>query len=356
MVVRSTVKKPSIFEKTFLSEEKLPIVYRATEGANKDSIVNWIGKNEKEWQRDLGLYGAILLRGFGLKTALDFEAVALATKDKLGDFYLGTSPRDKLTDYVFTASELPPHYPIMQHAEMSFLDNPPKRLFFFAKQASYYGGETPLTDLRKVYSLIDPAIKKKIEAKGIRYQRKYDGPSSGSRFSLWKTKRWDEMFNTTNISEVEKIAKKNRFDLKWEGTDSLTIFNKQSGFRKHPKLGTTAWHNHTQVFHFDTPVIEVWKIFKRQKTLRSLGVALLLTVITWFKKLGDSSNYAMHVTYGDGEEFTSKEISAICNTFWENLSAFRWENGDVLIIDNYSVSHGRLPFNGDREILVSWTA
>ncbi|TGN20543.1 TauD/TfdA family dioxygenase [Leptospira idonii] len=356
MVTAKKTKSVFALSKSFLTTEKLPIVYGPEHDSSKEGLIEWFLENQKEWTRDLSLYGAILIRGFDIKTPKDFEEVALATKDKLGQFYLGTSPRDQLTDYVFTASELPPHYPIMQHAEMSFLDNPPKKLFFFAEIASEFGGETPLTDLRKIYKVIDPSIKEKITKKGIRYRRRYDGPSSQSRFSLWKTKRWDEMFNTSDIKQVEAIAKENRFQLEWYGKDSLAITNTQSGFRNHPKLASTAWHNHTQTFHIDSAVIEVWKIFKRQKTLRSLGVALLLSAITWIKKLGNPKEFDVHVTYGDGEEFSKKEIESICNAFWDNLSAFRWQNGDVLIIDNFSVSHGRLPFTGNRRILVSWTA
>ncbi|EMN01662.1 hypothetical protein LEP1GSC035_0219 [Leptospira noguchii str. 2007001578] len=59
----------------------------------------------------------------------DFEEVILNVDSNLKNNYLGTSPRNQVTKYTFTATELPPAYPIMQHAEMSFLDSPPKKLF-----------------------------------------------------------------------------------------------------------------------------------------------------------------------------------------------------------------------------------
>ena len=33
---------------------------------------------------------------------------------------------------------------------------------------------------------------------------------------------------------------------------------------------------------------------------------------------------------------------------------FPWRRGDVLAIDNFAVSHGRLPDSGPREIAVAW--
>jgi hypothetical protein len=41
---------------------------------------------------------------------------------------------------------------------------------------------------------------------------------------------------------------------------------------------------------------------------------------------------------------------------WKNLVIFPWKKNDVLAIDNFSTSHGRLPFEGKRNILVSWSA
>ncbi|TGM32670.1 taurine dioxygenase [Leptospira levettii] len=342
-------------QKTFLRNTKLPIVYAPSEDKPLDELVQWIRNHQKEWREDLKTYGAVLFRGFPIHEASDFHKILFATEEKqLGEFYLGTSPRDEVLKHVFTASELPPHYPIMQHAEMSFLDNPPKLLFFYAEKASDFGGETPLTDLRLVYKEISPNIKQKIEKHGIKYRRRYDGPSSQKRFSVWKTKRWDEMFGTTNLDEVKKIAEKNRFQLDWHGEDSLTITNHQSGFRLHPIANTIAWHNHSQTFHYQAGVSETWKIYKKQKTLRSFGVAFLLTIITIFKRLLGPNSHDVHVTYGNGEEISPKEMKSISNVFWKHMVAIPWQTGDVLFIDNFSVSHGRLPYTGPRRILVGW--
>ncbi|MCW7495616.1 TauD/TfdA family dioxygenase [Leptospira levettii] len=350
----NTVTKEWI-RKSFVGKTKLPIVYEPAEEKTLDEFTKWFQNHEKEWRNDLKTYGAILFRGFPVHEASDFQTVLFATNEtQLGEFYLGTSPRDEVLKHVFTASELPSHYPIMQHAEMSFLDNPPKFLFFYAEKASAYGGETPLTDLRLVYQNIDPQIKEKIERYGIRYRRRYDGPSSQKRFSVWKTKRWDEMFGTTNLDEVNQIAKENRFQLDWYGEDSLTITNHQSGFRTHPIADTIAWHNHSQTFHYQAGVSETWKIYKKQKTLRSFGVAFLLTIITIFKRLLGPNSHDVHVTYGNGEEISPKEMKSISNVFWKHMVAIPWQTGDVLFIDNFSVSHGRLPYTGPRRILVGW--
>ncbi|TGJ98159.1 taurine dioxygenase [Leptospira langatensis] len=349
--------KENIIFKDHLPGLKLPIVYSpsASKFASEDILSSWIKKNQREIQRDLLIYGAILFRGFEIEDSKNFEKIALALDSNLSEAYLGTSPRDKVTKYVHTASELPSAYPIMQHAEMSFLDQPPKKLFFYAKTAPNKNGETPITDLRAVLKQIPENIRKKIEEKGVRYIRHYDGPDS-SRFSLWKTKRWSEMFNTTRKENAEKEFKKQNFQHAWLPKNKLRLTNIQVGTRRHPSSGTEAWHNHIQTFHIDSPRLEYKYVLNRQRTLRGLGVFLTLNFLTFFKKLFHrSEELDVHATYGDGVEISQKEIKEILDVFWKNIQIFSWKKNDILYIDNYSVSHGRLPFVGPREIQVAWT-
>ncbi|PJZ47970.1 TauD/TfdA family dioxygenase [Leptospira saintgironsiae] len=375
-LVRSSGKKKALGKNANLSKKKtrpsktseeisknlikglnLPIVYSPSspEKADLKYLTDWIKKNHKEIQRDLLIYGAILFRGFNIGSSENFEKVALGLDSNLSEAYLGTSPRDKKTKFVHTASELPSAYPIMQHAEMSFLNKPPKKLFFYAKLAPSKNGETPITDLRTVLREMPSHISDKVEKQGIKYIRHYDGPGA-SRYSLWKTKPWSEMFKTVDKKEAEKEIKKQNFEHEWLPGNKLRLINSQVGVRKHPIAGSKAWHNHSQTFHIDSPRLEYKYVFKRQKTLRGLGVYLILNLLTGIKKLfSKSEDLDVHATYGDGSEISNKDIKAIVNVFWKNIQIFSWQKDDILYIDNYSVSHGRLPFVGPREIQVAWT-
>ncbi|TGK36379.1 taurine dioxygenase [Leptospira gomenensis] len=348
----------SPLQKGFLDpNNKLPVVYRpnSPEQEDKQYLIRWIKSNKRALTDDLKEFGAILFRGFDIRSPQDFEDVILNVDPNLKNNYLGTSPRNQITKYAFTATELPPAYPIMQHAEMSFLDSPPRKLFFFCGLAPEKFGETPITDLRKVLNEVPHTIREKFENDKIRYSRVYDGPSSRSRFQFWKTKRWDEMFQTKDRDEVEKISKKQNFKTEWFGEDGLRLINTTLAVRKHPDFKTLAWHNHSQVFHIDAARKEYWRIFRRQKTFRGFLVGIALEVLTLLKKLTTKKEYLdTHCSYGDGKEITTRELNQIQDAFWNNISLFSWQKGDVLVIDNYSVSHGRHPFSGPREIYVAW--
>ncbi|EMY26222.1 taurine catabolism dioxygenase, TauD/TfdA family [Leptospira interrogans serovar Australis str. 200703203] len=270
----------------FNPKNPLPVVYQpnSTTQKSKQTLIQWIKTNKRALTDDLKQYGAILFRGFEIISPQDFEEVILNIDSNLKNNYLGTSPRNQVTKYIFTATELPSAYPIMQHAEMSFLDSPPKKLFFYCGKAPGKFGETPITDLRKVLKEIPIHIREKFEKEKIRYSRVYNGPSNQSRFQFWKTKRWDEMFQTKDKNEVEKTSKKQNFKVEWFGKDDLRLVNTTLAIRKHPESNTLAWHNHSQVFHIDAARKEYWKIFVRQKTIRGFLVAVTLEILTFIKK------------------------------------------------------------------------
>jgi alpha-ketoglutarate-dependent taurine dioxygenase len=47
-------------------------------------------------------------------------------------------------------------------------------------------------------------------------------------------------------------------------------------------------------------------------------------------------------------------MQKVRDAIWKNMVAFRWQQGDVVAIDNFGVAHGRLPFSGPRKITVCW--
>lgn len=81
-----------------------------TPRGGRDSVeflVDFAARNRAKLTEMLYVHGAILFRGFRIGNPQQFEDSALSLHPKLNDVYHGTSPRNMVTRFTFTASELP---------------------------------------------------------------------------------------------------------------------------------------------------------------------------------------------------------------------------------------------------------
>jgi alpha-ketoglutarate-dependent taurine dioxygenase len=332
----------------------LPLLVEPNGPTGPAELAEWLSKN-RSWSKERLLkHGAILFRGFGVKTPDQLESIARGIDSELKNEYLGTSPRDALTDYVFSASELPGFYPIPQHCEMTFTKTPPRRIFFWCDIASRSpGGETPLVDFRRVLADLRPPVRERFLTRGIRIIRNYAGPGKQKR-DLLQLKRWDEMFLTTDKGVVSARAREEGFEPTWHDGDRLRLTSEHEVARKHPDTGELAWFNHAQVFHLTTGPAELRRIFKYRPGLRALGAWALAAVLTTRKRWTPPEEQALHCTYRDGSEIERDDLEHVRDVIWQNLVVYPWQTGDVVAIDNNAIGHGRLPYQGPRRIAVCW--
>lgn len=333
----------------------LPLVIEPLDDPDPARLCAWLSDHATWVQDRLTEYGALLFRGFAIETPQDFEAVSRAIAPELGNDYMGTSPREALSGAVFSASELPGYYPIPQHCEMSFVAEPPSRVFFCCFEEPAEGsGETPLADFRRVAQDLDPEVMKRFQEGGLRIVRNYAGPDAGG-FDLWQLKGWDEIFQTRDHAAVEARCLQEGFEAQWTADDALRLVHAQPVLRVHPVSGEAVWHNHLTTFHLSAAPGEYRRIFKLRPTLKHWALWQFSRAMVAFKKLfGRPDEHAMHVTRADGSEIPDADVEAVRDAVWRHMVITAWRRGDILALDNHSVSHGRLPYTGDREIAVCW--
>lgn len=59
--------------------------------------------------------------------------------------------------------------------------------------------------------------------------------------------------------------------------------------------------------------------------------------------------------YGDGSSIETSVLDEIREVYQRASVSFPWQEGDVLLLDNMLVAHGRKPFVGTRKIFVAMT-
>jgi alpha-ketoglutarate-dependent taurine dioxygenase len=333
----------------------LPLTIRPRGDASVAALCAWLREGAEGVAEALARHGALRFRGFEVRGPEDFERIARGVDPELKRDYLGTSPRDAVTDYVFNASELPGFYPIPQHCEMSFCASPPRRLFFCALEAPARGsGETPLCDFRKVWRDLDPELRERFVARGLRNVRNYSGPGKGRDDDPMRLKRWDEMFLTTDRDAVERKCREEGFEPVWLADEGLRLISTQPVYRDHPITGERAWHNHSTTFHVSTPAAEYERIVRLRPTERNREILAMARALEESNAAKPADEQSMHCTYRDGTEIPREDMDAVRDVVWRHMVVEPWEQGDVVAIDNHSVSHGRLPYEGPRRIVVCW--
>ncbi|MEM9729076.1 MAG: TauD/TfdA family dioxygenase [Myxococcota bacterium] len=358
MVMQTSERAPARAgnELAYRTQGDLPLTVAADGRSSVNDLVSWLVDHEAEVREGLTRHGAVLFRGFDVSEPTDFERIARAIDDDLKNEYLGLSPRNAMTDYVFTASEIPSPFPIPEHNEMSFVANPPRSVFFWCKTPPAQGtGETPLVDMRAVYADLDPVVRDRFERKGIRVIRNYRSPGRKRPWDLSQLKPWQDMFQTTDRSVVEAKCAEEGFEAIWEEDGTLKLLSEQPAVKPHPRTGEPVWFNHAAVLHSSNGEGELRRVFALRPSARSLVAWAGGTLYSrGQRRFRDPNQLPMHCTYGDGTEIPFADMEAVRDAIWKNLVITPWRAGDVLAIDNDSTGHGRMPFYGRRMIAVAW--
>jgi alpha-ketoglutarate-dependent taurine dioxygenase len=323
---------------TFLNEMQLPAVITAIHG---EPLVELLAARREPLAAILRHYGAILFRGFGLRTAEEFQAAAAECfGDVLRPYVGGISPRAKVTAGVYESTRFPNYLRIPQHNEMSYLPDSPRTLAFFCEVAPGNGGETTLADSRIVYERIPADIRERFEQAGIRYSRYLYGPRWNPLNRLFNLiselhTSWMEAFATGDRAVVERVCADQGGSVHWDWEQGARITNDLPPARLHPQTGEKVWFNQAASF-LATP--------------QSTGLPrwLLYTAAHPFPH-----RRPFHATLANGDPISHSQVSRINAAIESATVRFPWQRGDFLLVDNYLVSHGRMPFKGDRRILVA---
>jgi alpha-ketoglutarate-dependent taurine dioxygenase len=298
-------------------------VYEATEP--RTSPVTWAMANAEMLRERLVEAGACLLRGFDVPDDSVFAAVVRVFDDELGEYTYGSTPRSKVGE-VYTSTEYPASEIIPLHNEMSYTTSWPLRIWFHAAVAARVGGETPLADSHLVYSRVPAPVRERFERYGVRYVRNYrDGLGVP----------WREAFGTSDPSAVEAFCHERNIDFKWLDDGGLRTIETCQAVATHLDTGKPVWMNQAHLFHISNLA---------EQTRRAL------------LDLMDEVDLPRNAYLGDGSPIAPADLEAIRLAYSEETLAFRWQTGDLLMVDNMAMAHGRASFEGPRKILVAMTA
>lgn len=288
------------------------------------SPIIWIQDNKAYFEQILLKYGGILLRGFDINSLSEFNKFSQIVCPSLLEYTYRSTPRSNLGGKIYTATEYPADQFIPLHNENAYADAWPQKIMFFSVIPAKEGGETPIADSRKVLKRINKEIVKKFEGKGVLYVRNY---TAGVDLS------WQEVFQTDEKAEVEKYCRNHSIKYYWnqEGPE-LTTKQLCQATLVHPITKEKVWFNQAHLFHISSLPHKI-----AQSLIEELG----------------EKNLPRNSFYGDESPIEEEALAHIRAAYEEEIIAFRWQRGDIMILDNLLMAHGRKPFSGDRKIAVA---
>lgn len=317
--IRIDLSSHEIVERSCFEHGSLPLVLKpAIEDIDP---YEWAQDNRDAIERDLTAHGAILFRGFGLRSAADFERFASAVTPTLYDEY-GDLPRRAAGGRIYEATPYRNDKAILFHNESSHMHAWPRKQWFFCEQASEAGGTTPLVDCREIYKALPADVVDEFRRRKLRYTRNF---IEGLDVS------WQKFFGTDDRSAVEAYCRRTGIGYAWTRHGLRTVRTGPAVIT-HPVTGDRSFFNQIQLHHV---------ALLDEQTRSSI------------ESMYGADGYPRSVTFGDGGAIEDDFVHGLVELYWSKAVEFDWSEGDVVLVDNMLTAHARKPYSGDRKICVA---
>jgi alpha-ketoglutarate-dependent taurine dioxygenase len=265
---------------------------------------------------------ALVFRDFGIAAEALEPVLDRLLPNRLA-YVHGNSPRTKIGQNVYTSTEYPAEFTISMHNELSYAAQWPSRLLFFCQTAAQTGGATPVVDAALWLDLLDAELRAAF-AGGVRYQQNLHG-------GMGLGKSWQATFETDRRDEVEAFLTHSKAEWEWT-RDGLRVIQTRPATTCHPVTGVEVWFNQSDQWH---------PAALGDKTAAALA------------KVMPPDRLPQSVSFADGSRIPDEYVIQIRDRALEAAIDVDWRPGDLLLIDNVLVGHGRRPFTGERRVLVA---
>lgn len=266
---------------------------------------------------------ALLLRNTGCTSTEDFQQVLAALCPDRMTYSYASTPRSSVGEQVYTSTEYPPSQSIPMHNELAYAKRWPRALWFFCETPAQSGGATPIADSHKVYKALDPAITRRFEERGVKYVRNYN---TGVDLT------WQRAFGVQDQAQAEAACEAQGLSFEWTGGDLLRTWQVCPALQRDPQSGEVVWFNQAHLFH---------------------PSGLEPSVREALEAVFEPDELPRTALYGDGQPIEDAVLQEVRAAFAELRVPIQWQAGDLALLDNRCVAHGRDPFSGPRRILVA---
>ncbi len=295
----------------------------AVESGNRRlCIIDWVKNNKDKIDDILLSRGGVLFRNFRINGAVHFERfIREAFGYDLLSYENRSTPRSSVKGNVYSSTEYPKDQHIPLHNENSYTLSWARKIFFYCIKPAECGGETPVADSREIYKRLPEVVRKEFVEKGLMYVRNYHDLDLS----------WQEVFQTQDRKMVEDYCESNAMEYEWLSENHLRTKQVAQAVIEHPVTSEPIWFNQAHLFHISNLSGDI-----RSTLEDNLGKNML----------------PRNVYHADGSDINEEYLDIIRQAYEDCQFSFPWKSGDILLLDNMRVAHGRKPFEGSRKVVV----
>jgi alpha-ketoglutarate-dependent taurine dioxygenase len=241
-------------------------------------------------------YGFLLFRGFGNNIGTFTEFTNSLSKDFM-DYTGGVFNRRVINGNETILSVNDFKNEIKLHGEMYYQQTIPLMLWFFCAQPALQDGETILCDGRQLFNELSGSLKDLFTKKKLKF------------VGHLNKEGWQKRYKTDDLEEVKQTCKSNNVQFKVNEDESIDL-------------------------QYICPVIHLSRCGKYKVFINSL-----LPV----KHMAPGS-----VRFDDDSEIPDDVVCEIAEIAEKMTIEISWQKGDILMVDNTRIMHGRRAFCDER--------
>jgi alpha-ketoglutarate-dependent taurine dioxygenase len=269
-------------------------------------------------------FGAVLVRRSGIASFEDLRRLVEGALGGLLPYDDASTPRTEVVPGVHTATEFPAELAIPPHNEQAYSSHAPRYVTFSCDRPAEVGGSTQLVDSHRWHEEIPASTRARFDARGVTYVRNY---------YPWLMPSWQTAFRTDDPDAALQRCRADGAEADWQ-PDGLRTVHRRPATICHPTTGDTVWFNQAHLFH-------------PARLDDDTRVAL--------RDLYEPDALPRDARYGDGEPIPDEDIEQVLAAAKRCAIDVDLEAGDLLVLDNLRVAHGRLAFRGTRRMYVTMT-
>ena len=351
-------------------EKSIPLVLEPQTSADKISLKDILAGNSEQILKEISNNGAVLFRGFAIKSERDFEQAITSIKGMrcMNSYFMSELGRTLIegTDFVFYTNKLKKTGGTLTfggfHNENFNSTDVPRFICFFCIEKPLLGGETGLVDMAKVYEDLNQDLRNKLEPKTF-HSHSWGATSISERYSI-------------SVDKIKEIC--SVFGLASEtlpsGEDIILLYkpslienpdNNKTAFISNFTLEIPGLHSYlNNLFRQDYKGWKwiyhklawkhsflIWLSKVKLKTLpRRIKLAILKRLHKPNNKVSRKASQAQRTPEKIATAFNREEMKLLAESMHKHFSSFTWKKGDILIVDNLQLAHGGMPGFGSRVI------